>query len=117
MWALKGTFLAISHFAVGAAVLMLLSLRTIGGPLLAGPGQQMSIDIRAISLATIYNPWFWAAFAASIVIGLAIAASWPGRFSPVFWVVLAVIDLVPAGLLSLVLLLVFKLKEAAAAPK
>ncbi len=117
MWALKGTFLGISIFAVGAVVFMLLSLRSIGGSLIAGPGRQMGIDIRVISLATIYNPWFWAAFAASIVIGLAIAASWPGKFSPVFWVVLAVIDLVPAGVLSLILLLVSKLKEVAAAPK
>jgi hypothetical protein len=107
MWVLKGTFIGISIFAVGAAVFMLLSLRSISG------GKQMAIGIRVILLATIYNPWFWAAFVASIVIGLAIARSWPGRFSPIFWVVLAVIDLFPAGLLALTLLLVFKLKELA----
>ncbi len=105
MWALKGTFIGTSIFAVGAAVFMLLSLRSISG------GKQMAIDIRGVSLATIYNPWFWATFAACIVIGCAIARSWPGRFSPVFWVVLAVIDLLPAGMLSLILFLVFKLKE------
>ncbi len=115
MWAVKGTFLGISIFAVGAAVFMLLSLRSIGGAFIAGPGRQMAFDIRSISLVTIYNAWFWAAFAACIVIGLAIARSWPGRFSPVFWVVLAVIDLVPAGMLSLFLVLVSRLKEAAAA--
>ncbi len=114
MWALKGTFLGISIFAVGAVVFMLLSLRSIGGSLIAGPGRQMAFDIRAIPLLTIYNAWFWAAFAASLVIGWAIARSWPGRFSPVFWVVLVVIDLVPAGLLFLVLLLVSRLKEVAA---
>ena len=117
MWALKGTFLGISIFGVGAVVFMFLSLRSMGAALIAGPGHQSSFDIRVIPLLTIYNVWFWAAFAASIVIGLAIAASWPGKFSPVFWVVLAVIDLVPAGVLSLILLLVSKLKEVAAAPK
>jgi len=105
MWVLKGTFIGTSIFAVGAAVFMILSLWSISG------GKQMAIDIRLISLTTIYNPWFWAAFTASIVIGLAIARSWPGRFSPAFWTVLVVIDLFPAGLLSLILVLVFKLKE------
>jgi hypothetical protein len=114
MWAIKGAFLGISLFAVGAAVFMLLFLRN-RGPLLAGPGQHWAIDIRSISHLTIYNAWFWAALAASIVIGCAIARSWPGRFSPVFWVVLAVIDLLPAGLLGVFLLLLSRLKEAAAA--
>jgi hypothetical protein len=114
MLGLKGTFLGITIFAVGTFVFMLLSLRSIGGALIAGPGEQMSIDIRSVWLVTIYNPWFWAAFAASIVIGWAIAASWPGKFSPVFWAVLAVIDLVPAGALTLTLILVFKLKQIAA---
>ncbi len=78
MWALKGTFIGVTIFAVGAVVFMLLSLRSLGG------GKQMSIDIQVLSLATTYNPWFWAAFVSSIVIGLAIARSWPGKFSPVF---------------------------------
>jgi hypothetical protein len=52
-----------------------------------------------------------AAFAACIVIGWAIAASWPGKFSPTFWVVLAVIDLVPAGMLGLFLLLMSRLSS------
>jgi hypothetical protein len=111
MWALKGTFIGTSIFAVGAAVFMLLSMRSISR------GKQMAIEVRLISLATIYNPWFWAAFVASLVIGCAIARSWPGKFSPAFWVMLAVIDLIPAGMLSLVLLLIFKLKEVAAVPK
>jgi hypothetical protein len=55
----------------------------------------------------------WAAFAACMVIGWAIAASWPGKLSPAFWIVLAVIDLVPAGMLGLFLLILFKLKEVA----
>jgi hypothetical protein len=110
MWALKGTFIGVSMFAVGAVVFTLLFLRS-RGPLLAGPGQHWAISINVISQLTIYNPWFWAAFAACLMIGLAIAASWPGRFSPAFWIAMVVIDLVPAGMLSVILLLVFKLKE------
>jgi hypothetical protein len=105
MWALRGTLIGISIFAVGAAVFSFLSYRNISG------GQQMSVDIRMIPLTTIYNPWFWATFVASIVIGLAIARSWPRKFSPTFWVALAVIDLFPAGMLALTLFLVLKLKE------
>jgi hypothetical protein len=108
MWALKGTFIGISTFGIGATIFMFLAKRSFGAA---------TVDIRTVSHATIYSTWFWAAFAASVVIGLAIARSWPGRFSPVFWVLLAVIDLVPAGVLSLILLLVFKLKEVAAVPK
>jgi hypothetical protein len=114
MWVLKGTFIGVTIFAVGALAFMLLSLRSMG-PLLAGPGRHWSIDIRSISLTTVGNPWFWAAFAACLVIGCAIARSWPGKFSPAFWVTLAVIDLIPAGVLSLILFIVFKLKEVAAA--
>jgi hypothetical protein len=107
MWAVKGTLIGISIFAVGAAVFSFLSYRNISG------GRQMSVDIRTIPLTTIYNPWFWATFVASIVIGLATARSWPGKFSPTFWILLAVIDLFPAGMLALTLFLVFKLKELA----
>jgi len=105
MWALKGTLLGISIFGIGATIFMFLAKRSFGAS---------TVDIRTMSHATIYSTWFWAAFISSIVIGCAIARSWPGRFSPVFWVVLAVIDLVPAGVLSLILLLVFKLKQVAA---
>jgi hypothetical protein len=111
MWALKGTFIGISIFGIGAVVLMLLG----STPILAGPGHQSSTDIRSIARATIYNPWLWAAFVACIVIGLSIVRSWPGRFSPAFWIVLAVIDLVPAGILGLILVLIHRLKQVAAA--
>lgn len=107
MWVLKGTFLGISIFGIGFTLLTL--------PTQWGSENQTSTDIRSIYAATIYNPWMWAAFAASIVIGLAIVRSWPGRFSPVFWVVLVVMDLVPAGLLGLFLLVLSKLKHIAAA--
>jgi hypothetical protein len=114
MGIVKGTFLGITIFAVGAVVFLLAFLRS-RGPLLAGPGQQHAIGLSVISHLTVYNVWFWAAFAACLVIGWAIAASWPGKFSPTFWVVLAVIDLVPAGMLGLFLVLMSRLKEAAAA--
>jgi hypothetical protein len=109
MWALKGTFIGISIFGIGATIFMFLAKRSFGAS---------TVDIRTMSNATIYSTWFWAAFVACVLIGLAIARSRPGKFSPVFWVVLSVIDLVPAGALSLILLMVFKLKEiAAAVPK
>src|SRR5258708_17891479 len=108
MWALRGTFFGIGIVAVGAAVFVLL-FQWSRGPLLSRSSG--TFDIRIIPLVTIYNAWFWAAFAACMVIGWALARSWPGRFSPAFWVVLAVIDLFSARMLRLFFLLMSKLNE------
>jgi len=59
---------------------------------------------------TTQNRLWWAALAACIVLGCALVGSWPGKGSPVFWVVLLVTDLIPLGLLALFLGLVAKLK-------
>jgi hypothetical protein len=63
MWIVKGTFLGISIFAVGAVVFLLAFLRS-----LAGPGQQRAIGLTVISHLTVYNVWFWAAFAVGLVL-------------------------------------------------
>ena len=111
MWiAVKGTIVGFSLFAIGAAVFLLAFFRS-KGPLVAAPGQHWMMDINVITHLTIYNAWFWAAFVASLVIGYAIVLSWPGKFSPVFWVVLFVIDLIPIGALGLFLVLTAKLKQ------
>jgi hypothetical protein len=49
-----------------------------------------------------------------LVIGWAIAASWPGRFSTLFWIMLAIADVVPATLLGLFLMLALPLLRTAA---
>ena len=105
MWALKGTLLGISIFGIGATIFMFLAKRSFGAS---------TVDIRTMSHATIYSTWFWAAFVSSVVIGLTIVRSWPGRFSPVFWVVLAVLDLVPAGMLGLFLFMLSRLRAITA---
>ena len=113
MWILKGTFVGVTIFAVGVTVFLLAFFRR-SGPLFGGSGGVGSLDINTISHLTTHNIWFWAAFAASVVIGWAIVASWPGRFSPAFWVALAITDLIPATLLGLFLLLALPLLRAAA---
>jgi hypothetical protein len=112
MWILKGTFLGLTIFAVGVTTFLVAFFRSLG-PLLAGPGQHYSIDIRTIFHVTTQNIWFWAAAVACLVIGWAIVASWPGRFSPLFWVMLAVADVVPATLLGVFVMLALSLLRRA----
>ena len=82
------------------------------GPLFAGPGQGFSIDPRTIAHLTTQNLWFWIAGVACLAIGLAVAASWPGKFSPVFWILLALADVVPVTALGIFLVLIQRLQAA-----
>jgi hypothetical protein len=74
--------------------------------------QAFSIDVRTIASMTMQNMWFWIAGVSCIAIGLAVAASWPGRFSPVFWVLLGLADVVPVAALRIFLMLVQRLQAA-----
>ena len=106
MWILKGTLLALWLFGFGNIAWLYFALYR-------HMPSQSAVDIRLITALTIRNPFWWTALVVCLVLGFAIARSWPGKFSPVFWVLLAVIDLVPAGMLSLFLVLLYKLKEVA----
>ena len=79
---LKGIVLGASLFAIGVFVFLFAALR-MRGPLLAGPGQAYSIDIRTLASMTFQNFWFWVAGVACLLIGVAITASWPGKFAGV----------------------------------
>jgi len=103
---LKGTLLGTWLFMFGTIAFLYFAIfRRL--PHLAG-----MIDPAVFRHYTTKNPLWWSALAASIVLGCALVGSWPGKGSPVFWVVLLVTDLIPLGLLALFLILVAKLKEA-----
>jgi hypothetical protein len=106
---IKGIILGVSMFAIGVFVFLVMFLRR-SGPLLAGPGQAWSIDPRTIAHLTTQNLWFWIAGVACVAIGMAIVASWPGKFSSAFWILLGVVDLAPATALGIFLMLVQKLQ-------
>jgi hypothetical protein len=76
MWILKGTFLGVGLFFVGAIIYLVLWLRA---------DSQFSgakaIGLSVISYLTIYNPFFWASLAASLVIGCGRVRSWPAGIS------------------------------------
>jgi hypothetical protein len=114
MWILKGAFVGVTVFAVGVTVFLLAFFRRSGPIFRGSSGGVASLDINTILHLTTHNVWFWAAFAASIVIGWAVVVSWPGRFSTLFWIMLAIADVVPATLLGLFLMLALPLLRTAA---
>jgi len=109
---LKGIVLGASLFAIGVFVFLFAALR-MRGPLLAGPGQAYSIDIRTLASMTLQNFWFWVAGVACLLIGVAITASWPGKFSPVFWILVGLADVVPVTALGIFVALVRRLHQVA----
>ena len=109
MFWIRGIVLGASFFAVGVFIFLVAFLRR-SGPLFAPPGQAYSIDIRTIAVLTTQNMWFWVAGVACLAIGLAITASWGGKFSPVFWVLVALADVIPVAALGIFLVLVQKLQ-------
>jgi len=108
----KGIILGASLFAIGVFIFLVAFLRR-SGPLFAPPGQAYAIDIRTIAVLTTQNVWFWIAGVACLAIGLAITATWGGKFSPVFWVLVALADVVPVAALGIFLVLVQKLHQVA----
>ena len=111
MW-IKGIILGMSLFLIGVFVFLVAALR-LRGPLFAGPGQAYSVDVRTIEFMTTQNIWFWIAGVACLAIGLALAASWPGKFSPVFWSLVALADVVPVGLLTLFCVMLSRMRAMA----
>jgi hypothetical protein len=111
MW-VKGIILGLSFFVIGVFVFLFAAIR-MRGSVLTGPGQAYSIDVRTIEFMTTQNVWFWIAGVACIALGLAVAASWPGRFSPVFWILVALADVVPVGLLTLFCVMLSRMRALA----
>ncbi len=69
-----------------------------------------AVGISVITVYTTQNPLWWTALVVCLVLGFAIARSWSGPLG--LWIALLVTGLIPAGLFSLFLVLVYKLKRA-----
>ena len=73
MFLLKGVSLGFAIFVVGTLAYMLIALQRSS----AG-----ATSLNVIRYLTIYNPYFWAALVACLVLGCAMVAAWPVRIAP-----------------------------------
>jgi hypothetical protein len=105
MWIAKGTLLALWLFGFGTMAWLYFTLYRNLPP-------HSAIDLRIITALTIQNPLWWAALVLSFVLGFGVARSWSGP--PGLWIALFVTGLIPAGFLTLFLVLVYKLKQIGA---
>src|SRR6267378_1266953 len=103
MWIMKGTLLAAWLLGFGTMAWLYFALYRNLPP-------SSAVDIRVITALTTQNPLWWTALVLCLVLGLAIARSWSGPLG--LWIALLVTGLIPAGLFSLFLVLVYKLKRA-----
>jgi len=102
MWIVKGTFLGVWLFSFGTiAYLYLVLFRRASGGVVAA-------DL--IAHFTTQNPRWWIALVLCLALGLFVTHSWSGK--PVLWIALAVMELIPMGLLALFLTLVSRNNEA-----
>jgi len=105
MWIAKGTLLALWLFGFGTMAWLYFTLYRNLPP-------HSAIDLRIITALTIQNPLWGAALVLSFVLGFGVARSWSGP--PGLWIALFVTGLIPAGFLTLFLVLVYKLKQIGA---
>lgn len=71
MLLLKGSLLGLGIFFVGTIAYTLFALQR--------EGSTNAIGLNVIRYMTIYDPYFWAALVACLVLGCAMVATWPTR--------------------------------------
>lgn len=103
MWIFKSTLLALWLFGFGTLCFLYFVLYR-------HMPSNSTVDVRVIYALTIQNPFWWAGLVACLVLGYVIARSWSGPL--VLWIALLVTGLIPAGFLTLFLVLAYKLKQA-----
>lgn len=102
MWIAKGILLALWLLGFGTMALLYFSIFRHLPP-------NSAVDYRSITILTTQNPSWWTALVVCLVVGLAIARSWSGPL--VLWLALLVTGLIPAGILTLFLMLLYKGKQ------
>jgi hypothetical protein len=108
MWILKGTVLGLWAFGFGTIAYLYLRIFRHTPPM--PPGQATSWDFSGIGLSITLNPLWWATLVVCLILGLAITRHWSVPLG--LWIVVIVTGVVPAGLLALILVLVYKTKQA-----
>jgi hypothetical protein len=104
MWIAKGTLLALWLFGFGNLAFLYFRIYRHTPP-------NSAVSVSIFQVLTIQNPFWWIALVVCFVIGFVIAPCL-GR-SARLWIALLVTELIPAGCLTLFLVLVHKLKQAA----
>jgi hypothetical protein len=102
-WIAKGFLLGLWLSSFGTIAYLYLAIyRRLPGP--------VAVGTTVFTAYTVQNPLWWAGLVACFVIGFAIAKSWPGK--PIFWVALAVTELIPVGLVVMFVMLVARMRDA-----
>jgi hypothetical protein len=104
MWIAKGTLLALWLFGFGTMALLYFSIYRH-----LPPNAATAVDVRVFTTLTTQNPLWWTALVVCLVLGFAIVRSWSGPI--VLWIALLVTGLIPAGLLTLFIMLIVKGKQ------
>jgi hypothetical protein len=106
MWIAKGILLGAWLFSFGwlfylvRLYLFAQKLSAGRGPGMFGPGLLLPVS----------SPVFWLWLVAWLAVGLATARSFPIR--PILWITILVTELVPVGLLAMILMLMSRLRAA-----
>jgi hypothetical protein len=104
MWILKGTMLGLWLFGFGTLAFFYFTVyRHI-------PPNSM-VAVTMITRHTTQSPLWWTALMVCLVLGYTIARSWAGP--TVLWVGLFVTGLIPAGIFTIFITMIVKLKQAA----
>jgi hypothetical protein len=103
MWLAKGSLLALWLFGFGTIALLYFSVYRLHLP------PNSAVDTRSITALTTQNPLWWTALVVCFVLSFAIVRSWSGPI--VVWIALLVTGLIPAGILTLFIMLIVKGKE------
>lgn len=102
MWAFKGALLGFWLAGFGTMAWLYFGIFRHMPP-------NSAVGVRIITSATIQSPLWWIALVVCIVLGCAITRSWSGPLG--LWIALLVTGLIPAGLLALFVVLVYKLRH------
>jgi hypothetical protein len=103
MWILKGAFLGTWLFGFGTIAYLYFAVYSHLRP-------NSAVAVSVITSYTTLNPLWWTGLVVCFVLGLAIVRAWSGPLG--LWIALLVTGLIPAGLLTVFLVLVYKMKQA-----
>ena len=74
MWVAKGILLGLALFSVGTIVFVMAALSPVK------PGTAIGVSV--LTGMTFYNPLWWTALVASVVLGCCFVGSWPVPVKP-----------------------------------
>ena len=100
----KGVLIGVSLFGIAVLIAMYSFMRQ-SGPVF---GSTTAYDVRTILYFTTGNIWFWLSAVACLILGIAFSVTTNGKFPIAFWVLLGVVDVVPAAVLGIFLFVIHR---------